>query len=313
MRRIHNQLVSFFFRAESDRWLSVLRIGIGIQILFYTWSSRADWNALFAKSGGGLVNRELTEAVLSVESPFVPQLGWLIHVGALLGVSEANVLWSAWAILLCAGGCLVLGLFCRPSAILAWFVHLCAVKSEDLLSYGMDNFTTIGAFYLMLSPLPDRLSMDYLLRAPDNSPTAHNGLIRHVLQLHVCIIYFFGGIMKSIGTEWWNGNSVWRALTSPPYNVVAPQVLIVWKNLLPILGITVCLLETTYPFLIWLRRTRLVFLGAICTMHLVIGSTMGLYLFSLIMITLNLAAFGPGFSFMLPEEKATQPDSVAPS
>jgi hypothetical protein len=118
-----------------------------------------------------------------------------------------------------------------------------------------------------------------------------------MLQLHVCLIYFFGGMMKSLGAEWWNGNSIWRALTSPPYNIVSPQVLIAWKYLLPLLGISVCLLETGYPVFIWLKRTRLFWLSAICGMHLAIGCTMGLYLFSAVMITLNLAAFGPGFSF----------------
>jgi hypothetical protein len=34
-------------------------------------------------------------------------------------------------------------------------------------------------------------------------------------------------------------------------------------------------------------------------MHLMIGLAMGMYLFALIMIVLNLAAFGPEFSFRL--------------
>ena len=196
---------------------------MGLQIVFYTWSSRGDWDELFRRSGGGLVNRELTEAVLNVESPFIPRLGWLIEFGALLGLSESAMLWLVWTVLLCAGCCVVLGVFSRPAAIVAWLLHLCAVKSEDFLSYGMDNFTTIGLFYLMLSPFPDRLSVDWRLRWPRDRKHP-SGFIRHVLQIHVCIIYFFGGIMKSIGAEWWNGNSVWRALTSPPYNVMSPEV-----------------------------------------------------------------------------------------
>ncbi|MDQ2659664.1 MAG: hypothetical protein M3Y03_04515, partial [Verrucomicrobiota bacterium] len=47
-----------------------------------------------------------------------------------------------------------------------------------------------------------------------------------------------------------------------------------------------------YPVLIWPKRTRLVWLIATCGMHLAIGLTMGMYLFALIMIVLNLAAFG---------------------
>jgi len=291
------QLKEFLFPAESDNWLSVLRVGLGLQVVLYTLSSRSDWNELFSSNGQGLINREVTEAVLGVESPWAPRLGWLIAVGNHFGVSESFVLWSVWTLLLVAACCLLIGFCCRPAAIIAWFLHLCAVKSEQFLSYGMDNFTTIGLFYLMLSPLPDRFSLDaricnWRLRDPHLL-----GFFRRVLQVHVCIIYFFGGFTKCMGAEWWNGDSIWRALTSPPYNVVSPQVLVMWKHFLPLIGISICVIETGYPFLVWLKRTRLVWFLCVCGMHVAIGCTMGLYLFSLIMIILNLAAFGPGFSF----------------
>jgi hypothetical protein len=291
------KLEEFLFPAESDNWLSVLRIGLGLQVVLYTFSSRPDWNELFSSSGQGLINREVTEAVLGVESPLAPRLGWLIAVGNHFGISESFVLWSVWTLLLSAACCLVVGFCCRPAAIVAWFLHLCAVKSEQFLSYGMDNFTTIGLFYLMLSPLPDRLSLDVRIGNCRLRDPHLLGFFRRVLQVHVCIIYFFGGFTKCMGAEWWNGNSIWRALTSPPYNVVSPEVLVMWKHFLPLIGISICIIETGYPFFVWLKRTRLIWFLCVCGMHVAIGCTMGLYLFSLIMIILNLAAFGPGFSF----------------
>src|SRR2546429_354028 len=66
----------------------------------------------------------------------------------------------SWACLLCMGFLLLLGLFCRPAAIVAWFLHLCAAESGGLFAYGADNFMTTGLFYLMLSPLSDRYSAD---------------------------------------------------------------------------------------------------------------------------------------------------------
>lgn len=293
MARIRERLANFLFPAESDQWLSILRLGLGFQVTLYALSARADWNELFATAGQGLINRELTEAVLSVDSPLTPRLGWLISIGARFGLSEQVVLWSVWAGLLCAGGCLLIGLLSRPAAILAWLLHLCAVKSADFLSYGMDNFTTIGLFYLMLAPLPDRLSLDWRIRKSIDADPDLSGFFRRVLQLHVCVIYFFGGLTKCMGAEWWNGDSIWRALTSPPYDVVSPQILVNWKYLLPVVGISVCVLETGYPIFIWKNKTRRIWLVSVCMMHLVIGCTMGLYLFSLIMIVLNLAAFGP--------------------
>jgi hypothetical protein len=62
---------------------------------------------------------------------------------------------------------------------------------------------------------------------------------------------------------------------------------------LPPAGILIALSETLYPFVVWSGRTRRIALTCIIAMHVGIGLTMGLYLFSLIMIVLNLAAFGP--------------------
>jgi hypothetical protein len=233
--------------------------------------------------------------VLNVQSRLSPRLGWLVSIGDYLGVSEHTVLWSAWAGLLCAGCCLFLGLFCRPAAAMAWFLHLCAVKSEELLAYGMDNFTTIGLFYLMLSPLPDRYSIDARIWGRRQQDPRMLGFFRRVLQLHLCISYFLSGIMKALGAEWWNGTSIWHVLSSPPFNLVSPHVLADWKALLPFVGMSVILLETGYPLFIWPRKTRLIWLIGICGMHLAIAATMGLYLFSFVMIVLNLAAFAPPF------------------
>jgi hypothetical protein len=112
--------------------------------------------------------------------------------------------------------------------------------------------------------------------------------------LHLSLIYLFAGLSKALGLEWWNGNSVWRALTRPPFDLIPPDSLIHLAPVFPVAGILILLLETGYPVFIWPERTRPWWLSGILLMHLAIGVTMGLYLFALIMIVLNTAAFGPG-------------------
>ena len=295
MQVFRERLVGFLFPAESDKWLAALRIGLGLQVVLYSLSLRSDWNYLFAAEGNGLVSRELAEAIVSIDSPFVPRLGWLVAAGSHLNLNEGTVLFLAWIFLLSAGCCLLVGLLSRPSAILAWFLHLCAVKSGGLLSYGMDNFTTIGLFYLMVGPLPDSYSLDRRIWRAPGKDRHTQGFYRRVLQLHLCLIYLFGGIAKCIGIGWWNGASLWRALTRPPFNIIPPEILVPWKHVLLFFGIMVCLLEIGYPFFIWMKSTRLIWFVCILGMHIAIGFTMGLYLFALIMIILNVAAFGPDF------------------
>ena len=284
-------LRAFLFPTGTDSWLTVLRLGLGLQTTLYSLSLTNDWNYLLAGTSG-LINRNLADALLSVESRFVPRLGWLVALGEHVGLGEGIVLSAAWICLLIAGCSLLIGFTCRVSAILAWFLHLCAAKSGGFVSYGVDNFMTIGLFYLMLSPLPDRNSLDWRLRRSRPKNPQLLGFWRRVLQLHLCVIYFFSGLTKCLGSGWWNGSSVWRALIRPPFNVIDPEILVSWKYLFPVVAISIWALEIGYPFLIWSSKTRKIWLICICALHAGIGLTMGMYLFAFVMIVLNVAAFG---------------------
>jgi len=209
-------------------------------------------------------------------------------------VNESAALTLIWWSLLALGGLMLLGLFCRPVAVATWFLQLACAKSGGLLSYGADNLTTIGLFYLMIAPLPDPWSIDRILLHRTTSDPRLLGFQRRVLQLHLCLIYFFGGLTKCLGSGWWNGTNIWRSLTIPPFNILPIHWVASLGFLLPAAGIAICLLEVTYPFLVWWRPLRRVVLFTICAMHLGIAIMMGMVLFGAIMIILNLAAFWPG-------------------
>ena len=292
MESCKERLIRFLFPAQSGKWLTILRIGLGLQVLLYALSLRRDWVYLLAGTGGGLNGRALSEGLLSTESPFVPRLGWLLTLGSQVGLSEWMVLSVTWWLLLFAACGLLAGFFSRNSAIIAWFLHLCAAKSGGLVSYGVDNFMTIGLFYLMLSPLPDRYSLDRKVCKLKTKDRQLLGFFRRILQIHLCLIYFFSGLTKSFGSGWWDGSNMWRALARPPFNLLDPTFVIRWHYLLPFIGISIFAIEITYPVFIWPNRTRGIWLALIISMHLAIGAFMGMYLFAMIMIILNLAAFG---------------------
>jgi len=295
----HGNLVSrlrrlngFLFPAVSDTWVTLLRFGLGIEVILYCISLRRDWLQLFRSNGNAIISRDLSEAILSAQSHLIPRLGWLVQIGGQTGLSEDAILTTIWFLLICAGGFLCVGFFCRSAALIAWFLFVCTVKSGNLMTYGVDSFTIIGLFYLMLAPLPDRRALDYRKGKGSHKNQHLLGLFQRVLQLHLCLIYFFSGLSKSTGIGWWNGTSIWRSLTSPPYNMIPRAVLDTFAPLLPLLGISVCVLEVGYPLFMWIRRTRKIWFLAILTMHVGIAFVMGLYLFSFTMIVLNVAAFG---------------------
>ena len=141
--------MGFLFPSETDKWLGALRIGLGLQVAIYALFLKSDWHHLFASTSRGLVSRKLGEAITSFDSPLIPKLGWLVALGGYAHIGEDAVLSIAWGCLLCMGLLLLLGLFSRPAAIIAWFLHLCAAESGGLFAYGADNFMTTGLFYLM--------------------------------------------------------------------------------------------------------------------------------------------------------------------
>src|SRR6184192_4549036 len=270
-RRWSENLIAFLFAPETDKWLGALRIGLGLLVTAYALFLRSDWHNLFASTGKGLVSRKLGEAITSFDSPLIPKLGWLITLGGYAHIGEDSVLSIAWACLLCMGLLLLLGLFCRPAAIVAWFLHLCAAESGGLFAYGADNFMTTGLFYLMLSPLPDRYSADQWMVKTQAKDPQLLGFWRRVLQVHLCFVYFIGGLAKCLGSGWWDGTNLWRALTRPPFNTISPDMLVRFKYVLIVLGISICLIEVGYPFFIWMKKTRLFWLVCILAIHGVIG------------------------------------------
>jgi hypothetical protein len=286
------RVIAFLFPRETGTWLTLLRIGLGVQVTLYSLSLRNDWKYLLA-GPGGLINRNLAEALLSLESHLVPRLGWFVALGEHVGVGEEMVLSIAWICLLAAAFGLLIGFVCRFSAVVAWLLHLCAARSGTFLAYGVDSFMTIGLFYLMLSPSPDRYSLDWQLRGVRPKNPQLLGFWRRVLQLHLCVIYFFSGLTKAFGSGWWDGSSLWRALIRPPFNIIDPELLVTWKYLFPVVGMSIWALEIGYPVFIWGSKTRKIWLICICALHAGIGLTMGMYLFALVMIILNVAAFAP--------------------
>jgi hypothetical protein len=128
MQGLRERLLGVLFPIETDNWLTILRIGLGLQTALYS----RDWD-------GSSISGHIL-ACVKRRSSQLHGVVWVLRCGLLIGLT------------------------CRFSAILAWFLHLCAAKSGGLVSYGVDNFMTIGLFYLMLSPLPDRYSLDRRVR-----------------------------------------------------------------------------------------------------------------------------------------------------
>ena len=97
-----------------------------------------------------------------------------------------------------------------------------------------------------------------------------------------------------MGFNWWNGESIWKAINLPfanndfnfNFSVLAHHPI-----LLIIIGWTTILIEMLYPIFIWIPKTRKTWLYLTISMHLGIALILNLYIFSAMMIIWNLTNF----------------------
>src|SRR5438552_18573168 len=75
------QLRAFLFQSDSGVWLSILRIGLGLEVTLYASSLWADWGRMFARRRTGFLNRDFTVAVVSFQSSMVLRFGGLVGTG----------------------------------------------------------------------------------------------------------------------------------------------------------------------------------------------------------------------------------------
>jgi hypothetical protein len=183
-----------------------------------------------------------------------------------------------------------LGLFTRVTAVLSFVVALTYVNRVPGTLFGLDQINLLLVSYLMLAPSGAAYSLDRKLAErrsgrdlPPAPPSTAANVATRLIQLHMCIIYFFAGLGKLQGDTWWHGDALWGAVTNLEYQTVDLTWLADWPVLTAILSQATAYWELTFCVLIWPRLTRpLVMLLAI-PLHLGIGICMGLMTFGLIM------------------------------
>src|SRR5436309_16093257 len=122
--RVKTRLLEFLFPVKTDSWLTVLRVGLGLEVTLYSLSLRNDWAYLFSGTA-----RKVAEALLSLESHLIPRFEWFVALAARFGMREETVLFLAWFSLFASGCALLVGIASRTCAIAAWLLDLCAAKS----------------------------------------------------------------------------------------------------------------------------------------------------------------------------------------
>ena len=214
---------SFWFTPVDPIVPSVMRIFVG-GMLFYTllvWGISLE--SFFLQSGGWQ-SAELVAALQDGE--WVWSFWWLV---------PDRYVWTAHFVCLAVVFAFWVGLGTAVTKWLSLGIVISYANRVPLANYGLDQFNTMLTMYLCLGPCGARLSVDRWLTkklrnrdefvlANREGELASARLSLRMVQVHLCVVYFFVGLSKLQGAAWWDGSAVWLAASNYEYQ----QVSLLW-------------------------------------------------------------------------------------
>ena len=272
----------FWFTPCHGETLAVIRIAAGA-MLFYThlvWSLGLED---FFTSNGWLASSE--------RAPWAVSHFW--------EVDSTATLWTLHIIALVVFAMMTVGLYTRAATVLAFLFASSYMNRALQASFGLDQLNVMLAMYLMLAPAGQVYSVDAWRRrrkaAPEPGPSGAMNVVTRLIQLHMCIIYFFAGTSKLAGGTWWDGYAMWLSVANLEYQSLDMTWLAHWPRTVAALTHISVLWEVTYFALVWPKMTRPVVLILAVLLHLGIAMFMGMITFGTIMIVANMAFLSPDF------------------
>jgi len=277
---------SFWFTPSDPLLLSVLRILTGCLL---TWSS-----LVWLLDAEGFFGSTAWQAADNVWRMNDQPWHWSWYFSAR---TPSSITLLA-TVSLIAATMLTLGLATPLAAVVSLVGYVSAVNRAPLNTFGFDDAVGLMLLPLAVGPAGARLSLDRLLwrrsvtaaAAPRVSATVAIRLI----QVHLCVVYFFSGAGKLFGASWWEGTALWGAVANSQYRTL-DLTFLAWHPLLTnALTLSTLFWEFSYPALVWPRLTRRLVLAMAVLVHLGIGLAMGMMEFGLAMIVANMAFLPPG-------------------
>ncbi len=287
----------FWFTSVDPATLATIRICSGLMLLYthLVWSF--DLSSFYGPQGW--IPADLVQKT------------WESQGGAnhyfwshFLAIDSLSLLWLAHGVALLVFLFLTLGLFSRVAAVMAFLFTVSYMHRATGALFGLDQINVMLTMYLLIGPCGARFSVDAWRRTSsatrdrvDDRPLksiAANIAIR-LIQIHMCVIYFFAGARKLLGASWWDGSAMWLSIANSEYQTVDLTWMASLPVLLALITHIIVLFELSYCVLIWNRLTRPIVLLTAVLMHLGIATCLGMATFGLAMLIGNLAFIAPHF------------------
>jgi hypothetical protein len=229
------------------------------------------------------------------------------------------VLWTVHAAALVVFALFAVGCWSRTTAVLSYLLTVSYANRVPEALFGLDQINGFLAMYLMLGPSGAAYSVDRWRaqrRAgrplPPAAPSISANIATRLMQLHLCVLYFFAGVSKLQGPAWWDGTAFWGAVANLEYQSIDMTWLVYWPILVNLLTHISVVWEISYSVLVWPRLTRPIVLFLALPLHLGIALCLGMTTFGSIMLVANVAFVSPQFIRSLLDRKQSAAAQAPP-
>lgn len=272
----------FWYDADDPIGVSLLRIATGAMLLYTLMIWSLDLTAFFVSKGGW----QSAELVGELQrGQWAISLWWLVPDG---------LLWPVHLLCVAIVAAFTVGYQTPYTKFAAFVIGISYANRIPMAQFGLDQVTCMWLLYLCLGPCGARLSLDRWLACrcaaldgtapPKISPSSSARLSMRMVQIHLCVIYFWAGLSKVQGETWVSGEAIWRIASNYEHQSVSLTWLAYIPWLFQLLSIGTWMWELSFSFLIWNRILRWPMLMIGMSMHIGIGLFLGLWTFALIMI-----------------------------
>jgi predicted DCC family thiol-disulfide oxidoreductase YuxK len=301
----HRGWNAFFLSAADPTSVGLIRIATGLLAFWSLLVFGLDLQDYFGSTGWAEPG-----AIRALARPSSWSFWFLVPDGLLSPV------WLACVVVL---GLFTVGLFSRLTAVLSWVIVVSTARRVPIALYGFDQVLSVLLLYLAAcgasgqavsldrfwrrwrqarsaaaihaerrSGARGRLELSDLPAVP--RPAVSANLCLRLIQLHLVLIYGMAGLGKLQGPSWWNGNAIWKTMTTGEFVVLDFTALAAWPLVINFLTHISIALELLYPVVIWVRILRPLVLAGMIALHLGIAvMSPGLTEFALAMMAGNLA------------------------
>jgi hypothetical protein len=270
---------TFWFTPADPLPLAVVRIATGLILAWSSFVWLSDVDAFFG-AGGWLPPEHVWRMN---DQPW--QWSWFFAFSSPTAVRVLVL------ITLVAAACLAAGLATPVAAWVSLVGFLAAVNRTPLTIFGFDDALGMLLIPVAIGPSGAVLSLDRRLgfATSGDEPSVSANIALRLLQVHLCVVYFFSGIAKLLGASWWEGTALWGAAANSRYRTLDLTWLARHPLLVNLLTLTAVFWEVSYSAIVWPRLTRRLAIAMGIFVHLGIGLAMGMKEFALAMIAANLA------------------------